>query len=169
MRKGHYITASMALCCASASIAAADYYLKIEGVAPFTGTDTLYLKVQSSEDADGDGAPDTGIVHLACVDGKLQSARLHHEVRSPRDVASGQATGKRMHRPLKIIKEWGPATPQLYSMKITPKIAKESHGRMTADAAGWTPLDVENGDALCPAAEDAARKATKTRSNIQNN
>jgi type VI secretion system secreted protein Hcp len=36
----------------------------------------------------------------------------HYEVQAPRDVATGQATGRRMHKPLVITKEWGAATPQ---------------------------------------------------------
>jgi hypothetical protein len=32
---------------------------------------------------------------------------------SPRDAASGQATGKRMHKPMTIVKEWGAASPKL--------------------------------------------------------
>lgn len=36
-----------------------------------------------------------------------------HAVKSPRDVASGQATGKRMHKPFVIIKEWEKSSPLL--------------------------------------------------------
>ena len=32
---------------------------------------------------------------------------------SPRDAASGLPTGKRMHKPMTIIKEWGAASPKL--------------------------------------------------------
>jgi hypothetical protein len=35
------------------------------------------------------------------------------EVVSPRDAASGQASGKRMHKPIKITKEWDANTPML--------------------------------------------------------
>ena len=35
------------------------------------------------------------------------------EIKSPRDAASGQATGKRTHKPMKIVKEWGASTPLL--------------------------------------------------------
>jgi hypothetical protein len=41
-----------------------------------------------------------------------------YEVKSPRDVATGQASGKRTHKPLTITKEWGPSTPQLRFEKI---------------------------------------------------
>jgi type VI secretion system secreted protein Hcp len=35
-------------------------------------------------------------------------------VQSPRDAATGQASGKRQHQPLTITKEWGAASPQLF-------------------------------------------------------
>jgi type VI secretion system secreted protein Hcp len=35
-------------------------------------------------------------------------------VQSPRDVATGQASGKRQHQPVTITKEWGAASPQLW-------------------------------------------------------
>ena len=40
-------------------------------------------------------------------------AAVYHTVKSPRDAASGQATGKRMHKPITITKEWGASTPLL--------------------------------------------------------
>ena len=42
-----------------------------------------------------------------------------YEMISPRDAASGQASGKRQHKPIKIVKEWGAATPQLLSALAT--------------------------------------------------
>lgn len=38
---------------------------------------------------------------------------FHYEVSAPRDAASGMATGKRMHKPITIVKEWGASAPQL--------------------------------------------------------
>ena len=53
---------------------------------------------------------------------------------SPRDAASGQATGKRMHKPFTIVKEWGAATPQLMAMKTGYDIKKvEGTGRADDD------------------------------------
>ena len=37
-----------------------------------------------------------------------------HTVKSPRDAASGQASGKRTHHPVTFVKEWGASTPQFY-------------------------------------------------------
>jgi type VI secretion system secreted protein Hcp len=44
---------------------------------------------------------------------------ISHEIVSPRDSASGQATGKRQHKPITIIKEWGPSTPMLLQALTT--------------------------------------------------
>src|SRR5205085_1119456 len=39
-----------------------------------------------------------------------------------RDVATGQATGRRQHTPLTIIKEWGASTPQLFQALATNEL-----------------------------------------------
>jgi hypothetical protein len=36
-----------------------------------------------------------------------------YAAQSPRDIATGQASGKRQWKPVKVIKEWGSASPQL--------------------------------------------------------
>lgn len=43
---------------------------------------------------------------------------FHHEIVSPRDAASGLATGKRQHKPLTITKEIDKSTPLLYQALI---------------------------------------------------
>lgn len=140
--------------------------MDIYGVAA-DGTGPMYLQVHAG-DLDGDGRPDDAVVKLVCAGGALSSA--HYNVVSPRDAATGQASGKRMHRPVTFIKEWGPATPQLAAMKPTYDVKKvEGTGaRMGADSQGWTPIALAGADGLCDAAATAV-KATKTRSNIQNN
>jgi hypothetical protein len=47
-----------------------------------------------------------------------------YDVKSPRDVATGQASGKRTHKPIKIIKEWDATSPQLSKQleKSSPKM-----------------------------------------------
>lgn len=124
----------------------------------------LYLKVAAG-DLDGDGAPDEAIVKLRCSGGTLEDARY---ILSPRDSASGQASGKRTHKPVKFVKEWGPSTPQLREIKASYDVKKVEGARVAADADGWSPITLSDAGGLCPAAE-AAVKATKTRSNIQNN
>lgn len=39
--------------------------------------------------------------------GKIGAIGFSHEVASPRDVATGQASGKRQHMPITFVKEWG--------------------------------------------------------------
>ena len=43
---------------------------------------------------------------------------FHHEIVSPRDVATGLATGKRQHKPLTITKEIDRSTPLLYQALV---------------------------------------------------
>ena len=44
---------------------------------------------------------------------KIAGEKGFDYVVSPRDMATGQASGKRMHKPMTIYKEWGAASPQL--------------------------------------------------------
>ena len=85
-------------------------------------------------------------------------------MKGPRDSGSGLATGKRQHKPLAIIKEWGATTPQLATIKPTYDV-KKMEGTAARANGGWAPIGLSGTDGLC----DAARKAMKTRSNIQNN
>lgn len=152
----------------AAAIAAAPTKINIQGVLRDSPSGPLYLKVVSSGDLDGDGLPDEAVIRLACAGGELKAA--HYTVKSPRDSATGMASGKRTHHPITFVKEWGAATPQLMAMKPTYDIKVAKGARMTSDGGGWTALSLSNADGLCSAAAAAAAvKATKTRSNIQNN
>jgi len=128
----------------------------------------IYLDVHAG-DLDGDGSADDAYLKLVCADGKLQQAS--YEVK-PRDAASGMASGKRMHKPLTVVKEWGAASPQLMAMKPTYDVKKvEGTGaRVGAGDRGWTQVALANADGLCPAAAAAAAAVikTKTKSNQSN-
>jgi type VI secretion system secreted protein Hcp len=50
--------------------------------------------------------------------------RFAYEVKSPRDAASGQASGKRQHGPIVVTKEWGAASPQLFAALTTNEVLK---------------------------------------------
>lgn len=50
---------------------------------------------------------------------KIAGISFQHEVKSPRDVASGQASVKRQHGPVIITKEWGASSPQLFQALVT--------------------------------------------------
>ena len=54
--------------------------------------------------------------------GKIKGLAFHYEVASPRDAASGQASGKRQHSPVSFVKTWGAASPQLFQAAVTNEV-----------------------------------------------
>jgi hypothetical protein len=136
--------------------------LAISGVGGETNG-PLYLQVHAG-DLDGDGIPDDAVLKLVCADGKLSNASY---VVSPRDAASGMATGKRQHKPITVVKEWGAASPQLLAMKPGYDVKTIKTARTAAD--GWTEISLSKTDGLCPAAQAAAATVVKSKSNITNN
>jgi hypothetical protein len=136
--------------------------LAITGVAGET-SGPLYLRVQAG-DLDGDGTADDAVLKLVCADGKVTSASY---IVSPRDSASGMASGKRQYAPVKIIKEWGAASPQLSKMKPQYDIKTLKGNERMAD--GWTGVTLGNTDGLCAATQAAAATIVKSKSNITNN
>jgi hypothetical protein len=128
------------------------------------GSSPYYLRVKTG-DLDGDGRADQAYLKLVCADGVLKQAT--YEVISPRDSASGQASGKRMHKPVTFVKEWGPATPQLSAVKPTYNVKNMQGSRLAAD--GWSPMTLGNADGLCPATAAAAAAIVRSKSNITNN
>ncbi len=56
--------------------------------------------------------------------GKIPGIAFHYNVKSPRDVATGQASGKRQHGPVSMVKEWGAASPQLFQALTTNEVLK---------------------------------------------
>ncbi|MEO7601864.1 MAG: hypothetical protein ABIS39_01165 [Sphingomicrobium sp.] len=139
-----------------------NFRFEMRGVAVQDGH--TYLNVQSSADIDEDGVSDEGIVRLQCAGSELQAA--HYTVKSPRDSASGMASGKRMHKPFTLVTEWGAATPELKAIKPTYDIKQAKGARMTSDGGGWTLLRLANADGLCAAAARAA--INNSHSNIKN-
>src|SRR3954454_5234673 len=115
MRTLQFSTGVLVFAGATAFAASSDYYLKIDGVAQEAAHGPICLRASATGDLDGDGSPDTAIVRLNCAAGEMHAAQF--EVVSPRDSSSGMATGKRMHKPLTVVKEWGAATPQLANMR----------------------------------------------------
>src|SRR5437764_7519742 len=53
---------------------------------------------------------------------QIAALSLDYKVLSPRDLATGQSSGKRQHSPLTIVKEWGAATPQLFQALVTNEL-----------------------------------------------
>ena len=124
-----------------------------------------HLRVAAG-DLDGDGAPDEAYLKLVCADGAVHQALLH-EVKSPRDTGTGQTSERRQHGSIKIVKEWGPTTPQLRTMKVGYDVKKAEGGRIAAD--GWRPVNLSGADGLCQAAAAAAATIVNSKSNITHN
>jgi hypothetical protein len=166
MRTAPLIASGLLLVANAAMAAHADYYMTFKAVGLDPGG-PIYLKAHSSADLDGDGLADNVVIRMECAAGAMHTAE--YRVTGPRDAASGQASGKRMHKPFTIVKEWGAATPQLMAMKTGYDVKKvEGTGaRAISYDDSWNPITLSNSEDLCAAA--AATKATKTRSNIQNN
>ncbi len=165
MRTGYIIAVFACLGSAAAAAAAsADYYLQIKGVAAEGGY--TFLDVVSTGDLDGDGLADEAVVRLQCVGADIQTAE--YSIKSPRDAASGQASGKRTHKPVTFVKEWGATTPQLAKVRPGYNVKQNNGARAAATGDGWTAISLSDASSLC-ADSTAALKATKTRSNIQNN
>ena len=59
--------------------------------------------------------PFNGEVVRKGFEGKIAGLTFDYSVVSPRDAASGQATGKRVHKPIRIKKAWGAASIQLFN------------------------------------------------------
>jgi len=55
---------------------------------------------------------------------KLPGVRFSYECVSPRDANTGQASGKRQHRPVTFTKEWGAASPQIFQALVTNEVLK---------------------------------------------
>jgi type VI secretion system secreted protein Hcp len=56
---------------------------------------------------------------------KIKGLGFAYELKSPRDAASGHASGKRQHSPIRIVKEWGAATPQIFQALVTNEVLSE--------------------------------------------
>jgi type VI secretion system secreted protein Hcp len=55
----------------------------------------------------------------------IRGVKFVLETVSPRDLATGQASGKRQHKPVLFTKEWGAASPQLYTALVTNEVLKQ--------------------------------------------
>jgi hypothetical protein len=143
---------------------AADYYLKIEGVARPAPAGPIYLQVVSSGDVDGDGASERGVVRLTCAGDRLTAAHFHN-VKSPRDAASGQATG-RAAGGVTLPDSWTKADAALAARSMSWDIKKNDKVRLAAPSSGgWSPLTLSGTDGLCAA---ASAVINTSRSNVKN-
>ena len=56
--------------------------------------------------------------------GRIPFQSFDYEVISPRDIATGQASGKRQHKPIHIVKEWGASSPQFLQALVSNETLK---------------------------------------------
>jgi type VI secretion system secreted protein Hcp len=56
--------------------------------------------------------------------GKIGGVKFSMETTSPRDPATGQATGKRIHKPIVLTKEWDAASPQIFNALVDNEVLK---------------------------------------------
>ncbi len=99
-----------AMLVASTAFAAFDSYLKIEG----KKGGSRIVGCTDGACVVSDLAPGEYTVSVCTAEGKAPTDGIaNHSITSPRDTASGQASGKRMHKPVRITKEWGAALPML--------------------------------------------------------
>jgi hypothetical protein len=63
-------------------------------------------------DVNGDGKADVTANGSAHASGNAVINTSHSNIKSPRDIATGQATGKRQHQPITIRKEVDAASPK---------------------------------------------------------
>lgn len=69
------------------------------------------------------------------LEGKFAGLSFNYELVSPRDAATGQSTGKRLHKPIRIQKAWGPASLQLYSALLKNELLSVSIDFVAPDPA----------------------------------
>src|SRR5260370_11692787 len=94
---------------------------------------TLYLKVIGKKQ--GTFKPD-GLTSRAHLDQMLATA-FDYGLVSPRDLATGQASGKRQHQPIVITKEWGASMPQVLQAAATnEQLTKGTMGFWYTDPRG---------------------------------
>lgn len=152
----------------AAILAPASSSFTVEGVAAPTAEGLIPLAV-STGDLDGDGAVDRGTLLIRCAGDSVTEA-LFANVKSPRDAGSGLATGKRTHVAPHVFETAGVA---LAKVRANWDL-KEAKGARMMGRKGYDhyqAVSLSQGADLCPAAaaQAATVKATKSRSNIQNN
>lgn len=73
-------------------------------------------------------------------EGTIMGIAYSHEITSPRDVATGLAIGKRVHKPITVRMEWGSQTPLLFNAMVTnenlPEVKMDFYRPQLAAASG---------------------------------
>lgn len=86
---------------------------------PALGGEKYYVKIEGTKQGQFRGDVQRNGSHWSEI------ASFAQAVETPRDATSGQASGKRQHKPITITKEPGAATPQLLQAAASNEILKE--------------------------------------------
>lgn len=121
-----------------------------------------YVRVQAG-DLDGDGLADKADLKLDCTHVILTDAS--YTVPSPRDLASGQSTGRRSHEVVGFVTEWASASPELTTIEPSYDVKKMERAR--SGRTKWASITLRNADGLCASTAAAAAAIVKSKSNIQ--
>jgi type VI secretion system secreted protein Hcp len=78
-----------------------------------------YLKIEGTKQGSFKG--ETAGMHA----GSIPVVEFNYQPQSPRDAATGQASGKRMHETLRIMKEVDAASPQLMKAMTSNEVLKD--------------------------------------------
>lgn len=84
----------------------------------------FYVTIEGTKQGKFKGETNGGRGATKLGAGKIPGVRFSAETTSPRDAATGQASGKRRHEPIALTKEWGAASPQLFQALVTNEILK---------------------------------------------
>lgn len=99
--KKNYINPAFLLLCAA-------FFLLNTGAFCQNASSDMFIKIKASKQGDIAGA-----VTEKGREGAIKVISFQNENLSPRDAASGQATGKRQHKPITITKVYDKSSPQL--------------------------------------------------------
>lgn len=127
----------LSLCIANVHVHAAyEAYLKIEGLdggskdpahvgwiaATHVVAGDLNADANEDREASAPAISELTVRKAGGGNGKVSKpGAVNHAAQAPRDIASGQASGKRMHKPLVIMKEMDAASPKLFEACSTGK------------------------------------------------
>lgn len=111
--------------------------------------DVHYLHVSSGGSMD--------VLKLTCSGGAVSSAAIY----APRDVATGQSSGKRMHKPFTIVKEWGPPPPMSSSAKASYDLKTMKGARMAGGGImamdDWQEVRVSGVSSACDSSKPVGK------------
>jgi type VI secretion system secreted protein Hcp len=91
---------------------------------------------------------------LAAHKDKITGLSFHHEITSPRDIATGLPSGRRQHQPIRITKEWGASSPQIMQALCTNEVLKKvlfefTHTTKTGTTEVYYKIELEEATISC--------------------